>query len=111
MCDNTLKKDQFFATNIDDERLVDWVIENIKMDDFEIRCEKDGNGMICDNEEWGDDNCAGRDKETGIYTLGIYKIYAEEDYQWEEWMFEITDEEIWIFVCPVCKWWTIEDTH
>lgn len=80
--------------NCNDERMIDWVIANLKIKDFDILL------------------CKGFDCTCGytLETIGFWNIMNDAD-NWEPWMTEINEQEIRVYYCYVCKQWAIDDNQ
>ncbi|MGX9161983.1 hypothetical protein [Priestia megaterium] len=95
-----LAKENFIKHSCDDEKMVSWVLENLREDWFGMHHSNQYHGFGCE--------CKGYDAKTDKYVCAQYELYSEDDNAWEDWMSELNEREIRIYFCPFCEEWTID---
>lgn len=90
-----LKQENHIFHNCNDEKMIKWASENIEIDWFYY--DYIYFGCSCDGEYGNYDFEPGQ----------AFQLRPEDDL-WEEWMNEISEEQIMLYRCSECEEWAID---
>ncbi|GAB7387418.1 hypothetical protein BSNK01_12540 [Bacillaceae bacterium] len=98
-----LQREKNIVHECNDQRMIDWCIQNLTEDDF-IYVRGTGFGCSCEDKQG---YSVYQDKD-GLMVTGVCEILSCEE-RWEEWMSELNEHEIRVYYCHRCGEWAIDN--